>query len=428
MSRHPQADLYVPLADTGLHLTREEFDKIARPLIERTVEVTVATLQASRVPREEIAGVFLVGGSSRVPLAATMLHQALGIEPTVTEQPETVVAAGSLRAGAHSAPAPVDATTAVVEDPPMPDRQSVTVAPLARADAVAVDPANGAPDRSAPLPDRPQRADAHRIVAAAVAEVSTMRFSPDGTLVAFAFGGVVRLFKTATGQQEGGDLDVSGTGYGAAVVSLAISRDNTLLATANKPVTGGGPNRLWSVTSHRQIAELPDAVPYGTQTQAMAFSSEGDLLAGASVGSVQLWDTTTYKPTGKVFTRIGESSRVVAFTPDGTKLLANWSFWNIDGSPGYPGGIDAITESGGATLTVLDAAFNSAGTRVALVSPAKENGNGPADATVRLIDTKTCAQVGKQFVGHDGSVHRVALSPDNTTMADHTVRLWNIAE
>src|SRR5207247_1810164 len=39
---------------------------------------------------------FLVGGASRIPLVATLLHRALGEPPLAIEQPELVVAEGSL--------------------------------------------------------------------------------------------------------------------------------------------------------------------------------------------------------------------------------------------------------------------------------------------------------------------------------------------
>jgi hypothetical protein len=44
--------------------------------------------------------VFLVGGASRIPLVATLLHRELGEAPVVIEQPELVVAEGSILADA----------------------------------------------------------------------------------------------------------------------------------------------------------------------------------------------------------------------------------------------------------------------------------------------------------------------------------------
>jgi hypothetical protein len=98
LSRHAVADLFVPLVEVEIRLTREEFERSAAPLLARSVEMTVQTLRASRVPRETVAGVFLVGGSTRVPLVASMVHRALRLAPTVIEQPELAVAGGSLEA------------------------------------------------------------------------------------------------------------------------------------------------------------------------------------------------------------------------------------------------------------------------------------------------------------------------------------------
>src|SRR6185369_2291442 len=43
-----------------------------------------------------LTAIFLVGGSSRIPLAATLLHRGFGLAPTAIEQPELVVAEGAL--------------------------------------------------------------------------------------------------------------------------------------------------------------------------------------------------------------------------------------------------------------------------------------------------------------------------------------------
>jgi hypothetical protein len=118
LSRHVRADLHIPLVDTEVQLTREEFDKAAQPLLEQTVEVTLATLRGASVPRERVAGVFLVGGSSRVPLAASLLHRALNIAPTVIEQPELVVAEGALHAMPALPPVHVERTAPMSPPPP----------------------------------------------------------------------------------------------------------------------------------------------------------------------------------------------------------------------------------------------------------------------------------------------------------------------
>ncbi|GAA1527099.1 hypothetical protein GCM10009827_050100 [Dactylosporangium maewongense] len=96
LSRTSSALLYLPLLDTDQILTREELDGLAAPLIQRTVAAVTATLAECPVPLRPLGAVILVGGASRMPLVATMLHRALGIAPTIIDQPELVVAAGSI--------------------------------------------------------------------------------------------------------------------------------------------------------------------------------------------------------------------------------------------------------------------------------------------------------------------------------------------
>ena len=133
LSRQPQASLYVPVVEREVHVTREEFEQAARPVLERTVQVTMATLREARVPPGEVAGLYLVGGATRTPLVATLLHQGSGIAPTVLEQPETVVAEGALRVGAT----------------PSQSHPLVSAPPRVSAPAVAVTAA------SVPAPTRP---------------------------------------------------------------------------------------------------------------------------------------------------------------------------------------------------------------------------------------------------------------------------------
>ncbi|WP_230858659.1 Hsp70 family protein [Actinoplanes aureus] len=100
LSRAQSADFVVPLLDSEAHLTRDELETVARPVLEQTVRVTKNLLRWADLPEGRLAGVFLVGGASRIPLVATLLHRELGDPPVVIEQPELVVAEGSILAGA----------------------------------------------------------------------------------------------------------------------------------------------------------------------------------------------------------------------------------------------------------------------------------------------------------------------------------------
>jgi hypothetical protein len=96
LSRQSTTELFIPHLDAGARITLEQFQATARPLLARTVRATAATLHTANVPADRIAGLFLVGGSTRMPLVATMLFHELRISPTTIEQPETVIAEGAL--------------------------------------------------------------------------------------------------------------------------------------------------------------------------------------------------------------------------------------------------------------------------------------------------------------------------------------------
>ncbi|MEV3939234.1 Hsp70 family protein [Glycomyces sp. NPDC049804] len=81
----------------GLHLTRDELQSLADPLVSRAVDETRRTVERAGVDPGGLAALLLVGGSSRMPLVATRLHARLGVAPAVPEQPELPVAFGALR-------------------------------------------------------------------------------------------------------------------------------------------------------------------------------------------------------------------------------------------------------------------------------------------------------------------------------------------
>nr|BFE56104.1 hypothetical protein GCM10020063_006300 [Dactylosporangium thailandense] len=120
LSRVAATTLFLPLVETDQILTRAEVEALAAPLVQRTLNAITATLAECPVPLRPLAGVVLVGGASRMPLVATMLHRALRVPPTITDQPELVVAAGSIDPLLIGAPAPraMPAWSAVSPPPP----------------------------------------------------------------------------------------------------------------------------------------------------------------------------------------------------------------------------------------------------------------------------------------------------------------------
>ncbi|WP_238010653.1 Hsp70 family protein [Dactylosporangium sp. AC04546] len=155
LSRLTVAPVDVPGYPAGLHLTRDELEAVAAPLLAPVVDLAASLaegeaprngpapagsapaglpaagaplpgpplpgaslperpLPGAPLPGPALAGVLLVGGGSRLPLLGRMLHQRLGVVPTSVERPESAVVEGALLA----APAPA------VPSPPLAPRRA----------------------------------------------------------------------------------------------------------------------------------------------------------------------------------------------------------------------------------------------------------------------------------------------------------------
>jgi hypothetical protein len=146
LSRSDAAGLHLPIAAQDLVMSREAFEQRARPMLEQTVRTTNAVLRWSNVDKSQLAGVFLVGGSSRVPLVATLLERELGLAPTVIEQPELVVGEGSLRTADLTRAQRAAPAQAQVSAPPTPQNAPQSAPPMPQ------NAAQNAPQSAPPMP------------------------------------------------------------------------------------------------------------------------------------------------------------------------------------------------------------------------------------------------------------------------------------
>src|SRR5205085_2242676 len=101
LSRTASTDIHLPSMEIDAHLTREELESLVRPYLERTVACLRRAIDSARLAPKDLVGIFLVGGSSRIPLAAHLIHTELTVAPTTLEQPETVVVEGALCIGVN---------------------------------------------------------------------------------------------------------------------------------------------------------------------------------------------------------------------------------------------------------------------------------------------------------------------------------------
>lgn len=113
LSRQSSVDLHVPLVERDIIVTRDELEAAAGPRLERAAQLTMSLMRRVGAG-DELAGIFLVGGASRMPLVATTLHRVTGIAPTVLDQPEMVVAEGAVRSAVPGMPAVSPASPALV--------------------------------------------------------------------------------------------------------------------------------------------------------------------------------------------------------------------------------------------------------------------------------------------------------------------------
>ncbi len=97
LSRHHQTLVLMPEPFAAVQLTRAELEALVRPAMLRGVELMAHTLSAAGLAPQHLAGIALVGGSSRLPLIGSMITEMLGVVPVSMDQPEAAVAFGALR-------------------------------------------------------------------------------------------------------------------------------------------------------------------------------------------------------------------------------------------------------------------------------------------------------------------------------------------
>ncbi|MBR1786716.1 MAG: Hsp70 family protein, partial [Paludibacteraceae bacterium] len=82
--------------DIEVSVTREKFEQMIRPLVQRTLDLIDELLEKTGYPIETIDNILLVGGSSCIPLVREMLCQKYGKEKILSsEKPMLAIAEGA---------------------------------------------------------------------------------------------------------------------------------------------------------------------------------------------------------------------------------------------------------------------------------------------------------------------------------------------
>ena len=120
----------LPTRQEEVTVTRDEFEAMIRTPLTSTVDALRRALESAGVGADALTAVLLVGGSSRIPLVARMVGEALGCRTVVDSHPKhavalgaaVVAARGSAAVGGLAAARPVgaDGTTRPTSPPPSP--------------------------------------------------------------------------------------------------------------------------------------------------------------------------------------------------------------------------------------------------------------------------------------------------------------------
>jgi actin-like ATPase involved in cell morphogenesis len=87
--------LWVPGIETDVQLTRAELEQLIAGDVAETVAALNEAIEAAGLEANELDGIYLVGGSSRIPMVADAIWRELGVQPAVQDNPKSVVAMGA---------------------------------------------------------------------------------------------------------------------------------------------------------------------------------------------------------------------------------------------------------------------------------------------------------------------------------------------
>ncbi len=147
LSRHPQTEVPMPEPFDDVLVTRAELEALVRPNLLRSVELLAATIRSTGMTPDRLLGIYLVGGSSRMPLVAQMIAEQLRVVPTSLDQPETAVALGAHNVSHEGVSMRTQNVTSALSE----DQPTATMAPVGRP---AYRPPAASPSAGFPAPQQ----------------------------------------------------------------------------------------------------------------------------------------------------------------------------------------------------------------------------------------------------------------------------------
>jgi len=248
-------------------------------------------------------------------------------------------------------------------------------------------------------------------------------FSPDGSRLATGGADGLVTVWDVTRQARLHRLK----GHRAAVGALAFSADGRQLASADD--AGELRTRDLDGSSAGAIVRPPGV---GSISTCMACSPDGRFLATGHVGTVWLWDASTWKPVRTLHTGTSVVFRV-AFSPDGRMLAAGdgqsqVTLWDLAADRpaqilrGWPPGTHQVPGAIGSLTFSPDGSRLAAGLGMPTMSVADYGRQ-----IVKAWDPRTGNELGS-WTAHSNAIAGLAFAPDGRRLAtashDGTVKLW----
>jgi dipeptidyl aminopeptidase/acylaminoacyl peptidase len=145
-----------------------------------------------------------------------------------------------------------------------------------------------------------------------VSPVSSVKFSPDGKLLAVGGYREVRLIDPGSGK-----LLATLSGHADYVRSIAFSPDGKMLAAGGGPPQRWGEIKIWDLQSHQLLKTMQG---HKDCIYSIAWSPDGKLIASGSYDKMaKLWDVASGKELSNLQDHI-DAVFAVAFSPDGKRL------------------------------------------------------------------------------------------------------------